>query len=48
MGTVQYMAARRRGQFQEYRNAGVTLNNIVAVITSGRMTDDNLKSQIKN
>ena len=49
MGTVQYMTAPSRGQLQEYHNTGVTLKAQVAVIiTSGRVIDDNLTSQIKN
>ena len=48
MGVVQYMVAPRQGQLQYYRNTGVPWkNNIGAVITSGRVIDNNLKSEIK-
>ena len=43
------MAAPRRGQLQEYHNTGVTLKEqYCSAITSGRVIDGNLKSQIKN
>ena len=43
------MVAPLREHFQEYHYTAVTLEeNIVAVITQGRVIDDNLKRQIKN
>ena len=48
MGNVQYMAACRRGQFQDYHCTGVTLEEHFVVITCRRVIENYLKTQTKN